>query len=90
MGEEGATTVTTVVNKVPSTEVTTGDVTAAMLEAVDITGAEEVDEAEVVLGVEDERGEVVGDAEDEEEDVVDKVDVGVLDVDGVVVVVSVF
>jgi len=33
---------------------------------------------------------VVGDAEDEEEDVVDKVDVGVLDVDGVVEVVSVF
>jgi len=33
---------------------------------------------------------VVGDAEDEEEDVVDKMDVGVLDVDGVVEVVSVF
>jgi len=51
--EEGPTTVTTVVNKVPSTEVTTGDVTAATLEVVDI-GVEEVDEAEVVLGVVDE------------------------------------
>lgn len=53
MEEEGATTVTTVVNKVPSTEVTTGDVTAATLEVVDIP-VEVVDEMEVVLGVEEE------------------------------------
>ena len=33
---------------------------------------------------------MAADVEDEEEDVVDEVDVGVLDVDGVVVVVSVF
>jgi len=52
--EEGPTTVTTVVTKVPSTEVTTGDVTAAMLEVVDILGVEEVDVMEVVLGVEEE------------------------------------
>jgi len=88
--EEGPTTatVTTVVTKVPSTEVTTGDVTAATMEVVD-TGVEEVDEVEVVLGVVDEC-EVVADVEEEEVDVVDKVDVGVLDVDGVVEVVTVF
>ena len=33
---------------------------------------------------------MAGDVEDGEEDVVDKVDVGVLDVDGVVEVISVF
>ena len=90
MEEEGPTTVTTVavVTKVPSTEVTTGDVTAATPVVVGIAEAEKVDEAEVVLGVEDER-EVVADVEDREEDVVDKVVVGVLDVDGAVVVVVV-
>lgn len=87
--EAGPTTVKTVVTKVPSTEVTTGDVTAATLEVVDTLAEEEVDVVEEVPGVEDER-EVVADVEDGEEDVVDKVDVGVLDVDGVVEVVSVF
>jgi len=51
--EEGPTTVTTVVTKVPSTEVTTGEVTAR-LEVVDISGVEEVDGVVEVLGVEDE------------------------------------
>jgi hypothetical protein len=87
--EEGPTTVKTVVTKVPSTEVTTGDVTAAMLEVVDTISEEEVDVVEEVPGVEDER-EVVADVEDGEDEVADKVDVGVLDVDGVVEVVSVF
>jgi len=51
--EEGPTTVTTVVTKVPSTEVTTGDVTAATVEVVDKAGVEEVEVAEEVVGVED-------------------------------------
>jgi hypothetical protein len=50
--EEGPTTVTTVVTKVPSTEVTTGDVTVG-LEVVDVLGVEEVDEVLDVLDVED-------------------------------------
>ena len=55
MEEEGPTTVTTVDTKVPSTVVTTGDVTATRLEVVDISGVkEEVDEVVEVLGVEDE------------------------------------
>lgn len=87
--EEGPIIVTTVVNRAPSTEVTTGDVTAATLEVVDTLAEEEVDVVEDVPGVEDER-EVVADVEDGEEDVVDEVGVGVLDVDGVVEVVSVF
>lgn len=53
MEAEGPTTVTTVVTKVPSTEVTTGDVTVR-LEVVDVPGVEEVDEVVVdVLVVED-------------------------------------
>lgn len=52
MEEVGPTTVTTVVTKVPSTEVTTGDVTAR-LEVVDIP-VEEVDGVVEVLDVEDE------------------------------------
>ena len=54
MGEEGPSTVTTVVTKVPSTEVTTGEVTAATEEVVDKPGVEEVDGVEEVLGVEEE------------------------------------
>jgi len=52
--EVGPTTVTTVVTKVPSTEVTTGDVTAAALEVVDALAVEEVDVVDEVLSVEDE------------------------------------
>jgi len=52
--EVGPTTVTTVVIKVPSTEVTTGDVTAAALEVVDALAVEEVDVVDEVLSVEDE------------------------------------
>ena len=85
MEEEGPTT-TTVVTKVPSTEVTTGDV-MARLEVVDISEVEKVDEVVEVLDVEDER-EVVADVEVGEDDVVDKVDVGVVDV-GVAEVVAV-
>jgi hypothetical protein len=53
MGEEGPTTVRTVETRVPSTEVTTEDVTAR-LEVVDIPGVEEVDGVVEELGVEDE------------------------------------
>jgi len=49
---EGPTTVTTVVTKAPSTEVTTGDV-RVRLEVVDVSGVEEVDEVVEALVVED-------------------------------------
>ena len=52
MEEEGPTTVTTVVTKVPSTEVTTGDV-RVRLEVVDVLGMEEVDGVVEVLVRED-------------------------------------
>ena len=52
MEEEGPTTVTTVVTKVPSTEVTTGVVTVR-LEVVDASGVEEVDGMVEILVVED-------------------------------------
>ena len=89
MEEEGPTTVTTVVTKVPSTEVsevTTGDV-AVGLEVVDVSGVEEVDGVVEILVVADAR-EVAADVEVGEEDVGVE-DVGVVDI-GVVVVVIVF
>jgi hypothetical protein len=84
--EEGPTTVTTVVTKVPSTEVITGVVTVGV-EVVDVSGVEEVDGVVEILVAED-VWEVVADEEVGEEDVAVE-DVGVVDI-GVVAVVIVF
>lgn len=52
MEEEGPTSVTTVVTKVPSIEVTTGDVTVR-LEVGDVSGVEVADGVVEVLVAED-------------------------------------